>query len=593
MADGQNPFDFDLRLVPDWMKEEEPKNRYADYKGESPRDRRGKGPQQRGPRRDSRDSRDRKSGGGGPRDRQKHGDRDRREPRGRREGGPRDARDSGHRGGPRQRDAQGPRQPRQPLVIEGLQFDFMPEPRGMEGIRTKVLESKLAYPLFALAKMFLEQVERCRIKLHAQAPLETLYQIGQEGEVALQKSLLERPAFEAHKAELYEEIRIEADEIKGNFQNVARCRASGTLLGPTNYHGYQPALRHLYEARFSRRMSFSDFQQQIEVVSDLELVEKWKEDAKVSIQYKPRDGEDAPALKTLADVLADFRTRHFDRLVRSTPSASFAGTLVPKMADRHLARAILDARYEFSKFPLRMANHLRSGFQQQGGHVFKHKKRVLFASVHRPVPFTGDPNSLAPGAKAILDLVREEPMCDRKRLLAKCAPESQAPNADADTIHQAKARLAADLHWLIQAGHIIEFHDSKFDLPVLRKPDPAQKSEPPGKSGSKPTQVQQPIPTSTNSKPSPVSSPTMPQPTGPDPTTPPISPDPTAPPAPDPTVVPPPTTPDPTTPPVPDPSLPTEPEPEIAPEAPEPSSSQGADDQSDKTDTSSQSSAPN
>ena len=77
----------------------------------------------------------------------------------------------------------------------------------------------------------------------------------------------------------------ESEPIKGNFSNVARCRLSGTLLGPTNHHNYQSQLRSLYEQRFSRRMSFADYQRQIEIVNDAELIERWKEEARKVTTY--------------------------------------------------------------------------------------------------------------------------------------------------------------------------------------------------------------------------------------------------------------------------------------------------------------------
>ncbi|MBC8094783.1 MAG: hypothetical protein H7Y43_03115 [Akkermansiaceae bacterium] len=36
-----------------------------------------------------------------------------------------------------------------------------------------------------------------------------------------------------------------------------------------------------------------------------------------------------------------------------------------------------------------------------------------------------------------------------------------------------KSVLAADLHWLTHAGHVIEFHDGRLDLPLVR-PEPVE-----------------------------------------------------------------------------------------------------------------------
>src|SRR5207302_4896450 len=93
-------------------------------------------------------------------------------------------------------------------------------------------------------------------------------------------------AFDALKSRFYLQETIQRDPPKGNFSNVARHRPSGVLLGPTNYHSYQPTLRKLYEERFSRRMSFQDFLRDVETVSDPGLVEQWKEQVRTTTVYK-------------------------------------------------------------------------------------------------------------------------------------------------------------------------------------------------------------------------------------------------------------------------------------------------------------------
>ena len=57
------------------------------------------------------------------------------------------------------------------------------------------------------------------------------------------------------------------------------------MLGPTNHHDYQRRLRNIYEQRFSRRMSFPEYQHKIEIVSDPAVVDKWKEDARKQTSF--------------------------------------------------------------------------------------------------------------------------------------------------------------------------------------------------------------------------------------------------------------------------------------------------------------------
>ena len=152
-----------------------------------------------------------------------------------------------------------------------------------------------------------------------------LYQLGEEGPVTLDRAVLERIAFDTVKDEYYAEQIEQRDPPKGNFTNVARNRLSGTLLGPTNYHAYQPALRAEFESRFSRRMSFEEYRRNIEVVSDPALVERWKEEARATTTIVTRKDEPPVVLASAADARAHFRQHYFDKLLRTGNSFKVHG----------------------------------------------------------------------------------------------------------------------------------------------------------------------------------------------------------------------------------------------------------------------------
>src|SRR5438045_5157778 len=119
--------------------------------------------------------------------------------------------------------------------------------------------------------------------------------------MAVDREFLERKAFVWAQHDFYQIDVVETDAIKGNFSNVARCRLSGTLLGPTNHHNYQPHLRSLYEQRFSRRMSFAEYQRQIEIVNDPALIEGWKEEARTVTTYTTLRDETASTFASAAE----------------------------------------------------------------------------------------------------------------------------------------------------------------------------------------------------------------------------------------------------------------------------------------------------
>src|SRR5215470_13115274 len=161
---------------------------------------------------------------------------------------------------------------------------FLPRQSVFENVVAQIKSGSVAYSLFVLARLFLEKPGRYEVRLTAKndAPL---YQLGENGGISVDRQFLDRNAFRFAHRDFYQVNVVETDPIKGNFSNVARCRLSGTLLGPTNHHAYQPQLRSLYEQRFSRRMSFADYQRQIEIVSDPAVVERWKEEARKVTTY--------------------------------------------------------------------------------------------------------------------------------------------------------------------------------------------------------------------------------------------------------------------------------------------------------------------
>jgi len=300
------PVDFDLKLMPDWLKEPPTKNPYADYEGggEEPRRRgrddwgggggnRGRGDDRRGrpgggqrpggpPRGDGprRDDRPRKDGPAAPGARKPDAKRPDR-PAGRpddRRGRPGEQRRTDDRDRPAHQEPQ-----TQPANVS---IEFFPDDNCAQSIARQVKSTHRAYSLFDLARMFLARPERHRLKITTRTVAEALYQVGENGPVWTDRAAAERAAFPIAREKYYVEVTEQREAPKGNFSNVARCRANGVLLGPTSYHGYQPALRRLYDERFSRRMSYQDFLREIEVVNDPALVDQWKQQASSITVYQ-------------------------------------------------------------------------------------------------------------------------------------------------------------------------------------------------------------------------------------------------------------------------------------------------------------------
>jgi hypothetical protein len=342
-----------------------------------------------------------------------------------------------------------------------LKIDFLPEPNAGAGIARQIKASGRAYPVFGTSKLFLERPERHRVRVTSGDPAVPLFQVG-DGPISFDRAVVERNAFFGAKAEFYNEETVQGEPIKGNFSNVARVRATGALLGPTNYHGYQPALRKLYEERYSRRMPFPEFQQrEIEIVSDEQAVADWKEQARTSTTYTTTKEAEPITFKTAFDAEQHFRKQYLPQIVKSGQALECHGQASRSGVDRFVASAVRGEWEKESHFPQQIVNGLRPYFMEAGLHFFKHRKRVLYVSSTKPVRHPAG-QVFSDGITAILKTLETTPRLKRPDLATKIlGDQHDAPEAAAR-----KEQLASDLHYLIHAGHVIEFSNGMLELPL-------------------------------------------------------------------------------------------------------------------------------
>src|SRR5947208_9353994 len=312
-------------MLPAWVNEPAPTERYAGHEGEDQRERRSRDRRlrdKRGPdRKRSRPGFDRPTQKGKMSGRPLR--QDRRPPR---------AQDRHRKDRPgfvdRQSSGSAARisdHPLPPIAVK-----FLPQVSAFENVVAQIKSGSVAYSLFALARLFLEKATRHDVQLTA-PPESPLFQLGENGDVSVDRQFLERNAFRFGQADFYKVDITETEPIKGNFTNVARCRLSGTLLGPTNHHDYQRRLRNLYEQRFNRRMSFADYQRQIQIVTDSAEIEKWKEDARKVTTFSTLREETPTTFSSAAETERHFQQNYLPGLVRSVSELTIDG-----LASRHV-----------------------------------------------------------------------------------------------------------------------------------------------------------------------------------------------------------------------------------------------------------------
>jgi hypothetical protein len=348
-----------------------------------------------------------------------------------------------------------------PLAVK---VEFLPEAGLLAAIAREMKSSHRAYPVFSAAKMILSKMPLHRVRITSNDPSITLYQLG-EGTIASERSLLERDAFRQLKDKYFREEVQQTEPPKGTFTNVARLRASGLLLGPTNYHSYQPTLRRIYEERYSRRMPFAEFQhREIEVVNDEQTINDWKEQARSVVTYVTTQEAEPLTFKTYAEAEAHFRNKYLPQEIKSGTTLEANGTALRAGPDRALGAAIGEAFDREIAFPFNVVNAMRPVLSEAGLTFFKHRKRIVYVSSVRPIRHPeGQP--ARENVLAILRAIEAQPRCSRHDLAVKLLGK------DFDTPEKAqeKTALAADLHYLLLAGHVIEFVDGRLDLPLAPK----------------------------------------------------------------------------------------------------------------------------
>jgi hypothetical protein len=453
---------LDLKLLPAWLKESDSKNHYDDYTAkEAPAEMRSR--DRRGRHKDRKfRSRERRQDTQHPTSKPDRRHRGRMPKTG--SARRRDFDRATHRASS-DRVAQVASKP-----FEGT-IRFLPRQSVFENVVAQIKSGSVAYSLFVLARLFLEKPGRYEVHLTARAEA-PLYQLGENGGISVDREFLERNAFRFAQRDFYEVNVVESDPIKGSFSNVARCRLSGTLLGPTNHHAYQPQLRSLYEQRFSRRLSFADYQRQIEIVGDPAVVERWKEEARKITTYTTLREQTPLTFSSAADAERHFRSHYFPTLVRSVEDVTVGGTSSRSLPERILNRAIEQAWVRETRSPSNIMQELASRFRQNALHIFRHRRGMLFVSPIRVRAFVHEHAGVCPSVNAILEAVSTTAGINRKQLF-----ETLTGNGASEDAEPRRLALASDLRWLINEGYVIEFNDGSLDLPRGKSKQPRESSE--------------------------------------------------------------------------------------------------------------------
>jgi len=447
---------IELNFVPEWARRPADQSPYARFEDR---------PRGRGRDRDGGRDQDRRR----PGDKSGYADQRRRGPEsgGKRRGGlgpPRPFR-TASTPSPSESDHRTERPDTRPPPIE---VTFIPERRGLKPLVARLARSGRAYPLFEVATLFLSKPDFYAVKQEVMpggdgAESVFLYQCAECKVVFLDRNRAVAHVLNKHMDLFYAREEKQVEPPKGSFICVARCKLSGELLGPPNYHEFNERVMELHSTRFAS-MSLDAYRRQIVNETDPALIEQWKKEACRQIVYRTLRAAEPLIFKRRNQVESHFLEHYAPALIRQGRRFVTPGVACRDLEDPQIRRVVEESWAHENQFPLKMAVSIQPAFRHLGLHMFKASGKATFVTAIIPHPI--DPLQAADGIRRILECLCAHPGVSRQKLVSFLHPEA-APAAP---------EVAAILHalrWMVEKGHVIEFYNGTLAIPY-RRPESAK-----------------------------------------------------------------------------------------------------------------------
>ena len=448
-----NPLDLstlkDLSFGPDWASERGKKRSEESYRDHDGSDRR---PARAGGRRPS----------GGNRDRRGNVNR-------RQEGG------EGREGrGEFQRDFQNrdraPRPPFEPTV----DVIFVSQDKPFEVLLKAMRATHKTYELFEIARIILGKENRFiaivsakedaeEKKLYISVPDQIPFETREEAINHVMSNHLER---------WFSIEEVEVEPPTGNFQMVNRCKLTGELLAPPNFHRYQDILKEHYSKNINN-LPWERFVEKIESVKDPEVVQEWLDKMKKTFRYtlKQKEGDESPkvVLNALEDVKYYLTTERKNEVFVAKERVRMLGEKLELMPRGNIRRSIERELETQRRFPLITSNHLRGRLRRCNLNFFKKgSKGITFVCAVKRKPRYKD-TVFSESIQQLIDYVEQHP-----KILAEDLVKEYKPAGVEENTEEVQKAILQDLHWLIGAGYVTEYANSAL---YAEKPLPINAAE--------------------------------------------------------------------------------------------------------------------
>lgn len=278
----------------------------------------------------------------------------------------------------------------------------------------------------------------------------------------------------------FERVEQAIEPPTGNFVCVGQCRRSGIILGPPNYHGYSERLNEVHRTRFAH-MTLDQYRNEIDMVKDPAIIEKWKEECRTQVRYRLRETPDAEANLTLSQAENQFNEKYAASYVLSGTKVIMPGTAVGLVRDERLLNTLRSAWMREERFPLSLMLALRPAFRRMRLHLFKAGRDETFVTSIPPKPM--DAEHAIESIKNMVGLISDHPGINRKSIIDKLCPGKSPDDPEV-------AAKLEPLGWLTDKGHIIEFFNGTYAIPGhLRNPGAVPTEKPQEHHHSEPAAV--------------------------------------------------------------------------------------------------------